>query len=222
MGRLPMEIPPHGQTCAVSGELIEEVVRVAGLELALLRPPDAEALIDERAFAVDEFLPYWAELWPAGLALAGALPASLDGLRVLELGCGLGLPSLVAAARGARVVATDWAEEALELLARNAVRNGIALETARLAWQDGPPSGPWDLVLAADVLYERRNVPQLLALLPRLGAEVLLAEPGRPPAQAFFREAGRAWRVEELGDRVYRLTIRPSGPSSRAARGGPA
>ncbi len=193
-------------------ELIEESVWAGGLELSLLRPPDAEALIDEDAFAVDEFLPYWAELWPAGRALAEALPAELRRLHVVELGCGLGLPSLVAAARGARVLATDWAAEALELLRRNAERNGIALETARLAWQEPQPGGRFDLVLAADVLYEQRNVPQLLALLPRLGGEVLLAEPGRPAAKAFFREAAVRWKMEELGNRVYRLTSRPSAP----------
>lgn len=63
------------------------------------------------------------------------------------------------------------------------------------------------------------------ALLPRLGDEVLLAEPGRPPAQAFFREAAELWRVEEVADRAYRLrrlTTRPSAPSSRAAPAGPA
>jgi len=206
-------------------ELVEHVALVAGLELRLLRPPDAEALIDEDAFAREEFLPYWAELWPAGPALAEALPAALRGRRVVELGCGLGLPSLVAAARGARVLATDWSLDALELLRLNAERNGIALETAHARWDEPEPllaAAPWDLVLASDVLYEQRNVPQLLALLPRLGASVLLAEPGRPPAQAFFREAGASWEVEEAGDRVYRLTRRPSAPSSLAARGGPA
>ena len=68
----------------------------------LARPASPEALLDEDAFAQDEFMPYWAELWPGGLALAEALPADLTGIRVVELGCGLGVPSLVAAARGAR------------------------------------------------------------------------------------------------------------------------
>jgi predicted nicotinamide N-methyase len=207
----------------MDAELVDDEVTVAGLELRLLRPPDAAELIDEDAFAREEFLPYWAELWPAGRALAEALPARLRGRRMLELGCGLALPSLVAAARGAQVLATDWAPEAVELLRLNAERNGIALEVRVARW-DEPESfgGGWDLVLAADVLYELRNVPQLLALLPRLGGEVLLAEPGRPPAQAFFREAEASWQVEEIAERVFRLTTRPSAPSSRAARGGPA
>jgi predicted nicotinamide N-methyase len=61
---------------------------------------------------------------------------------------------------------------------------------------------PWDLVLAADVLYERRNVDQLLALLPRLGGEVLLADPGRPPAAAFLDEATAAYAITSVRDPV--------------------
>jgi predicted nicotinamide N-methyase len=79
---------------------------VGEVTLSLLRPAAPEALIDEGAFERDEFLPYWAELWPAATALAAALPAQLGGVRVVELGCGLGVPSLVAAARGAEVTAT--------------------------------------------------------------------------------------------------------------------
>ena len=96
-------------------------MQVGGLALSLLRPGTPEDLIDEEAFADDEFLPYWAELWPAAHALAAALPP-VAGLRVVELGCGLGLPSLVAAARGADVTATDWAPEAVELLRRERAR----------------------------------------------------------------------------------------------------
>jgi predicted nicotinamide N-methyase len=184
-------------------ELAEETVRVGEVELSLLRPVDPEALLDEDAFARDEFLPYWAELWPAGLALARALPPSLAGTSVVELGCGLGIPSLVAAARGAEVLATDWAEDAVSLLRRNAARNAVALRAEVRDWRTF--DGSFDLALAADVLYERRNVEPLLALLPRVASEVLLAEPGRPYFGAFLREAAARWRVEELGDRVYRL-----------------
>src|SRR6478609_12225246 len=101
-------------------------IRVGDVELELLRPAAPDALIDEEAFADDEFLPYWAELWPAATALAEGLP-DVAGLRVVELGCGLGVPSLVAAVREADVTATDWASEAVELLRANAERNGVAL-----------------------------------------------------------------------------------------------
>ena len=186
---------------------VEETVELAGRELVLLRPPSADELIDEAAFAQDEFLPYWAELWPSGVALA-ELVAGLDlrGRRVLELGAGLGLPSLAAAIRGARVLASDWAEDAVELLRLNARRNGIALEAARVRWDAPGPllaGAPWDVVLGADLLYEARNAEQLRGLLPRLGGRVLLAEPGRPFARAFLDGLGAV----EIGDRIYEIGL---------------
>jgi len=81
--------------------LIEEEVVLAGRTLTLLRPPSADELIDEQAFAAEEFLPYWAELWPSGVALAEHVATrDVRGLRVLELGAGLGYPSLAAALGG--------------------------------------------------------------------------------------------------------------------------
>jgi predicted nicotinamide N-methyase len=188
--------------------LVEETVDVDGLTLSILRPRQAETLLSEEAFEHEEFLPYWAELWPSGIALARVVRRrDVEGLRVLELGCGLGLPSIVAALGGAHVLATDWSPEGLEVAETNAARNRAELETAVVSWA-GPEvlvhSAPWDLVLGADLLYERRNVDQLLSLLPRLGGEVLLAEPGRPPAARFFDEI--ELDVKPLGDRVYRLT----------------
>src|SRR5947209_7220355 len=108
-----------------------------GRELAIMRPRDAEALLDEHAFEDDEYLPYWAELWPSGVALAREIaPRALRGARVVELGCGLGLPSLAAAGAGGRVLATDWAPAALDLLRDNAARNGVEVEVARVDWRE--------------------------------------------------------------------------------------
>jgi predicted nicotinamide N-methyase len=182
-------------------------VGVGEVELTLLRPGDPDALIDEDAFAQDEFLPYWAELWPAGLALGRALPDRLDGVVVVELGCGLGIPALVAAARGATVTAIDWAPAAIELLRENATRNGLSLTAEVGDWRSF--TGSFDLALAADVLYEQRNVEPLLELLPRLAPTVLLAEPGRPAGNDFLRRAGTIWRIEEVADRVYRFSRSP-------------
>jgi predicted nicotinamide N-methyase len=178
-------------------DLREETV----LGLSLLRPLAPDELIDEEAFAHDEFLPYWAELWPAALALAEALP-EVAGLRVCELGCGLGVPSLLAAARGAEVTATDWAPEAIDLLRRNAARNDLALRTEVRDWRT-PWTERFDLVFAADVLYERRNVEPLLGLLPGLAPVALVGLAGRPYEAEFLRRAGAA---EEIAPRVVRLT----------------
>jgi predicted nicotinamide N-methyase len=185
--------------------LIAEEVELAGRRLTLLRPPNADELIDEEAFDEDEFLPYWAELWPSGIALARVVDSlDLRGQRVLELGAGLGLPSLAAALGGARVLATDWADDAVSLLRSNAERNDVALRAERVRWDAPEPilrEAPWDLVLGADLLYEARNAEQLVDLLPRLGGEILLAEPGRPFAASFLAR----WEVEEVAERVYRL-----------------
>jgi predicted nicotinamide N-methyase len=177
-----------------------ERLTFGGVELELVRPESAEALIDEEAFADDEFLPYWAELWPAARALASALP-DVAGLRVVELGCGLGVPSLVAAARGAEVTATDWAADAIELLRMNAARNGLALVVEVRDWRE-PWDERFDLALAADVLYERRNVEPLLARLAELAPRALVGLAGRPYEAEFLRRAGV---VEEIAPRVVSL-----------------
>jgi predicted nicotinamide N-methyase len=180
--------------------LSSETLRVGGVELTLLRPTAPDELIDEDAFADDEFLPYWAELWPASLALANALP-DVSGLRVVELGCGLGVPSLVAATRGAEVTATDWADDAIALLGENAVRNELVLTAEVRDWRD-PWEARFDLVLAADVLYERRNVEPLIERLAELAPVALVGLAGRPYEGEFLARAGR---VEEVGDRVVRV-----------------
>jgi len=168
--------------------------------LELLRPESPEALIDEEAFADDEFLPYWAELWPAALALAGGLP-DVAGLRVVELGCGLGVPALVAAARGADVTAVDWADDAIELLRENAARNGLVLRAELRDWRE-PWDERFDLALAADVLYERRNVEPVLARLRELAPVALVGLAGRPYEDAFLREVD----AEVVAERVVRIT----------------
>jgi predicted nicotinamide N-methyase len=119
---------------------------------------------------------------------------------VLELGCGLGLPSVAAARAGARVTASDWSPPALEATAQNAARAGVRVETVLCAWQR-PESivsrAPFDLVLASDVLYERRQVGLLLGLLPRLvgiRGQVWIADPGRRPAERFLAQAAADWR----------------------------
>src|SRR3954471_15503389 len=102
-------------------DVVEEVVPLYRRDLAVLRPRDAESLLDEHAFEHEEFLPYWAELWPSALALARVVGVrALRGARTLELGCGLGVPSLAAAAAGGRVLATDWAPDAIAMAERNA------------------------------------------------------------------------------------------------------
>ncbi len=159
----------------------------------------ADALIDEEDFARDERLPYWANLWSSAVALARHLPGEhLAGRRVVELGCGVGLPSLVALAHGARVTATDHYGAALDFARYNALVNlGREPCTRLLDWHASRAQEPgsFDLVLAADVLYEARNVQALAVLIPALlapGGEVLLADPRRKDAPVFLE---RMWEM---------------------------
>ena len=196
--------------------MIADRIALPGGEVELIRPPDAEALISEASFEHEEFLPYWAELWASAVALAHDVSMrALRGRPTLELGCGLGLPSIAAARAGGRVLATDWSPDAIAAAAANAERNGVEVETLLCAW--GEPDeiverGPWPLVLASDVLYERRNVDQLLDLLPRLVDEtglVLLADPGRVPAERFVAAAAeQGWTIRSLASpRARRVLI---------------
>ena len=196
--------------------MIAERIALPGAEVELMRPPDAEALISEESFEHEEFLPYWAELWASAVALAHDVSLrSLRGKRTLELGCGLGLPSIAAAFAGGRVLATDWSPDAVRATAANADRNGVDLETLQCSWAEPEAiveRAPWPLVLASDVLYERRNVELLLDLLPRLVDEtglVLLANPGRVPAERFLAAAPeRGWTVRSIASpRAKRVLI---------------
>jgi predicted nicotinamide N-methyase len=196
--------------------LIAERIALPGGEVEMVRPPDAEVLITEEAFEHEEFLPYWAELWASAVALAHDVSLrSLRGRPTLELGCGLGLPSIAAARAGGRVLATDWSPDAVEATAANAERNGVELETLRCSWAEPDAiveRGPWPLVLASDVLYEARNVELLLELLPRLVDEtglVLLADPGRVPAERFLAAAlEQGWAVRSIASpRAKRVLI---------------
>jgi predicted nicotinamide N-methyase len=185
--------------------VIEEAVEIRGRRLQLVRPADPEALLTEEAFEREEFLPYWAELWPSAVELARAVAErDVAGLRVVELGCGLALPSIVAALDGARVLGVDWSPDALEFARENAGRSGVELDLLRCSWsQPGALLGraPFDLALASDVLYERRDAQPLRDLLPRLAPETLLADPGRPAAAGFLA----AFDATEVAPRVYRL-----------------
>jgi predicted nicotinamide N-methyase len=130
----------------------------------------------------------YAHLWPSGAVLAdqlaGPLAATIAGRAVIELGCGLGAPGLVAARGGGRVVLTDVEPDALALADTNARANGLTVELARLRWGEVPDAmrGRFDVVLGADVTYDARERAPLLATIADLlapGGVAWLADPER-------------------------------------------
>jgi predicted nicotinamide N-methyase len=199
--------------------LVRRALPLSTGELRLLQPREAAELPDDGPVEWAPLVPYWSVLWRSGVALARELEdRRLAGVRVLELGCGLGVPSLVAARAGAAVLATDGCAEAVALVELNARENGVRVATACVDWGAADAlvaRGPFDLVLAADVLYERSSVALLRSLLPRLGRETWLADPGRPAADRFLELAGRDWAVSTTTTdvvRIHRLRAPPAAP----------
>jgi predicted nicotinamide N-methyase len=199
----------------VEDQLVTQTIDLGGTEIEILQPQESAELPDDREVEWAPLVPYWSVLWRSGVALAREVAAlDLHRRHVVELGCGLGAPSLAAARAGAAVLATDADPDALELVEREAELNDVELETARVEWSDPEElldRAPFDLVLGADVLYERQSVALLLDLLPRLAPEALLADPGRPASGAFLERAWERWSVEArrrglIGINAIRMT----------------
>jgi SAM-dependent methyltransferase len=182
-------------------------------------------------------LPYWAELWDSALGVAAFLaklriedggwrmedgesrraPSSildpLSSISTLDLGCGMGLTGSIAAAMGADVTFADLEAPALLFARINSLPfdpEGTRTRTRRLNWQADRLGRRFDLIIGADILYERNQWDFLepfwrAHLAP--GGSVLLGEPGRPTGEMFdgwIRERG--WQVEEFAEPV---TTRP-------------
>ncbi len=163
----------------------------------------------------DERMPYWADIWPSSRALAEWIarrPDDLTGQHVLEIGCGQGLPGVVAGLRGAAVTLSDYEKAALAFAQLNWQLNlDTPASTLCLDWRN-PPEATFDLLLAADVAYEARSFEPLLGTFQqclRPGGCVWLAEPQRPVAVDFFR------LLRANGFEIETDTTEVSAPGSR-------
>lgn len=176
----------------------ESLVETANGEYTIMHPANPDDLISEEDFDRDERLPYWADIWPSSITLAGSLGrfTGPEGGRLLELGCGSGLLSSAAARLGFAVTATDYYDDALRFARLNAWRNARHLITTRhVDWRSLPPDlGRFDVVVACDVLYE----PKHSALVANVFTETLfpsavgiLADPGRVALEGFLKECAR-------------------------------
>lgn len=136
-------------------------------------------------------LPYGIALWPSAIALAHDIVGRpLDGLRMLELGAGTGLPGIVAAALGARVVQTDRNAAALVVCRMNAVGNGVALEQRAADWTAWKETDTYDIIVGADILYADSVHPQLRHIFESNlapGGRLLLSDPFRSESIALLQ-----------------------------------
>lgn len=186
------------------GLIIAETVElpISGRTYDVVRPGDTDLLLDRVEFDPEQNLPYWAEIWPSGVALADAITSEPDvvrGERIFEIGSGLGITAIAAAEAGATLTASDYSADALLFCQENVRRNITApLTTLRCNWRRpgdhfwDQSGAPFPVVLAADVLYEKRDLVPMLALIERLVAPdgmLWLAEPGREVATSFLQMA---------------------------------
>lgn len=176
------------------GNTVIESLHLARAELRICRIANTDRLleaVDDESFSIDEQLPYWAEIWPSAVALAEYLlnQDDLNGLEVLELGCGLGIAGLVAAKRGAHVTLTDIDTDALAFARYNAQLNNLSpIHTEPFDWRSTTKIGTFDRILAADVIYETRWLDPVATVIKRLlkpNGKAIIAEPGRSVANQF-------------------------------------
>jgi predicted nicotinamide N-methyase len=185
----PSEVPCHQ---------IELRLGAGAHRVVLVAPTDPETLPDPFGRPPGEKrMPFWARVWPGGVALAAFLldgpaapAAAWRGQPVVELGCGLGAAGLAAALAGAEVTLTDEREEALAFALAGAHLTGVPVAVARRAFSERRPDPRFAAVLAAEVLYDRLQVAPFVATVdeclcpggvayladvPRLDRKLLLA-----------------------------------------------
>lgn len=191
----------------------ERIFQLGGAEIRLLGPANFEELVDDprvvARFEVDEFMPYWAEFWPATMLLARIVadwpPVGDPRPRVLELGCGLGLVALLAARRGYDVIASDYEDDALAFVAETARFNGLPPPEGRfIDWRKQYTDLRFDHIVACEVLYELRNLAPIAGFIAghlRPGGTALLVDSYRQTADGFAdvaRAAGLQVEVTAL------------------------
>ncbi len=170
-----------------------------GRSVRLIRPAEPDRLLEDPGVlawnAQDDYMPYWAYLWPGAFLLAEAVAREpwIEGQEALEIGCGLGLAGIVGLHAGLKVRFTDYDEAPLRFVQQSAQENGFDrshFSTACLDWRDLPEER-YPVILGADVLYERRLVPLVANLVGRLlapGGLALIAGPYRVAAEGFGAE----------------------------------
>jgi predicted nicotinamide N-methyase len=187
------KLPPAPEVMLANlGPPIREPVLIEDQAFVIVRPSESDRLLDhpavQSAFAADEYMPYWADLWPASRMLAKAIlrEAWTPGLEALEIGCGLGLPGIAALTKGLLVTFSDYDPTALRFAADNARLNGFEhFKLLQLDWRSPPSDCQFPVVLGSDLIYEVRNVAPLVNLLKQVLAPeglCLLTDQDRVPS----------------------------------------
>lgn len=197
-GQSPLPEPASEGSAPADYETLDQPLQLAGHELLIRTLKDRNQYHDpdgehEAQGVAPSSWPLFGVIWPAGLLLAEMIATmTLNDKRVLELGCGLGLASMIAAQRGARVIASDVHPLAETFLAHNTQVNGLDdVEFLQLDWHVPADNlGQFDLLMASDVLYEPDHPELLAAIMTRHAAattEVIVTDQGRKQLHRFVR-----------------------------------
>lgn len=189
----------------------ELALNIAGIPIKILQITNVDDLYEEliakgetHEDVKDERIPYWAELWPAAIGLSQYL-IEFDIIKeiknVIEIGCGLGLPGIIAGKLGANVIFTDYLEEALHFTKQNWELNSPPKSPPReglpqvsfktMDWRNPDPALAADLVLASDICYEKRffqYLPNAFKTLCKKNGSIIISDPSRDVAQDFFKD----------------------------------
>ncbi len=203
---------------------MEERIAIQGRDYRFQRPADLETLweqLDEQDFCADERLPYWVEIWPAGIFLAQWIARQKDRLSMdwcLDLGCGLGVSTCVAAEFTGRALGLDYEFAALSYARRNAGLNGCdAANWALMDWRrPGLKPGSFAFIWGADILYEARFFQPLARIFQELlapGGIIWLSTPQRKVSEPFWNIlAQNDWRIslqdtEHIAYKTYHMQV---------------
>lgn len=169
--------------------MLQQVKLAGGLvELFVPEPAAVKEAYQKKQIA----FPFWSRIWPAAQVLSQFLLAHPQYTReksVLEIGAGLGLPSLIAARNAASVLCTDTATEAVQVVRQSAANAGLTNFTTKVVdWHSLPPGLTADVLLLSDINYE----PDAFALQRSMlegflqkGTTILLSTPQRLMAKTF-------------------------------------
>jgi predicted nicotinamide N-methyase len=168
---------------------------IGGRAFELTWPANVDALLDlpetHARFERDEYMPYWAQPWPASVLLAEAVLGGEagNGRSAVEIGCGVGLVSLAASAAGWSVVASDYDSDATAFAALNGERNQLALAgTSQVDYRQPLGKPAFDCVLGADLVYERRKCQPVAAWIAsalKPGGQAMVSDPNRSAGDSF-------------------------------------
>ncbi len=157
-----------------------EEISVRGQTLKIFLPAKLEEIFQGDPFLEIEKFPFWARVWEASLVLADYVATIKPPKRILELGAGLGVPSLVAAKIGHKVVATDYEKLPLEFIELSAKENNLSVETRILDWRNPDLSGKFDLIIGSEVVFRKSLFEPLLEIFKNYLAdqgEVIISHP---------------------------------------------